>query len=37
MAIFNYVAIDKDGKESKGRLEASGNQDAMEQMRQKGL
>jgi len=37
MAIFNYVAIDKDGKESKGRLEASGNQDAMEQIRQKGL
>lgn len=37
MAIFNYVAIDKDGKETKGRLEVAGNQEAMDQIRQKGL
>ena len=37
MAIFNYVAIDKDGKETKGRLDVAGNQEAMEQIRQKGL
>ncbi|MDD5738134.1 MAG: type II secretion system F family protein, partial [Candidatus Omnitrophica bacterium] len=37
MAIFNYVAIDKDGKETKGKLEVAGNQEAMDQIRQKGL
>lgn len=37
MATFNYVAIDKDGKETKGRLDVAGNQEAMEQLRQKGL
>ena len=24
MAVFNYVAIDKDGKETKGKLEVNG-------------
>ncbi|MFA6355724.1 MAG: type II secretion system F family protein [Candidatus Omnitrophota bacterium] len=37
MATFNYVAIDKDGKETRGRLDVAGNQEAMEQLRQKGL
>ena len=37
MAIFNYVAIDKDGKEIKGRLEVNSNDEAMTQVRQKGL
>lgn len=37
MAIFNYVAIDKDGKELKGRLEVNSNDEAMAQIRQKGL
>ena len=37
MAIFNYVAIDKDGKELKGRLEVDSNDEAMAQIRQKGL
>jgi len=37
MSIFNYVAIDKDGKELKGRLEVDSNDEAMAQIRQKGL
>lgn len=37
MSIFNYVAIDKDGKELKGRLEVNSNDEAMAQIRQKGL
>lgn len=37
MAIFNYVAIDKSGKETRGKLEVAGNQEAMDLIRQKGL
>ncbi|MFA5338957.1 MAG: type II secretion system F family protein [Candidatus Omnitrophota bacterium] len=37
MAIFNYVAIDKDGKEIKGRLEVNSNDEVVTQLRQKGL
>ena len=37
MAIFNYVAIDKDGKETKGRLEVNSNDEVVTQLRQKGL
>ena len=37
MAIFNYVAIDKDGKEAKGRLEVNSNDEVVTQLRQKGL
>lgn len=37
MAIFNYVAIDKDGKELKGRLDVASNDEVMTQLRQKGL
>jgi type IV pilus assembly protein PilC len=37
MSIFNYVAVDKDGKEIKGRLEVSSNQEAIDKVRQKGF
>ncbi len=37
MAIFNYVAIDKDGKETKGKLEVNSNDEVVTQLRQKGL
>lgn len=37
MAIFNYVAIDKDGKELKGKLDVNSNDEAISQIRQKGL
>ena len=36
-SIFNYIAIDKEGKEVKGRLEVSSNQEAIDKIRQKGF
>ena len=36
-SIFNYIAIDKEGKEVKGRLEVSNNQEAIDKIRQKGF
>lgn len=37
MSIFNYIAIDKEGKEVRGRLEVSNNQEAIDNIRQKGF
>lgn len=37
MPIFHYTAIDKDGKETKSKLEAANNQEAADKIRQKGL
>lgn len=37
MPVFNYVAIDKDGKEIKGKLDVTSNDEVTTQLRQKGL
>lgn len=37
MPNFHYTAIDKAGKETKGKLEAANNQEAVDKIRQKGL
>ena len=37
MSVFNYVAIDKEGKEVKGKLEVSNNQEAIDKIRQQGF
>jgi len=37
MSVFNYVAIDKEGKEVKGKLEVGTNQEAIDKIRQQGF
>lgn len=37
MPVFTYIAIDKEGKEVKGKLEAVSNQEVIDKIRQKGL
>ncbi len=37
MSIYTYAAIDKEGKEVKGRLEVNSHQEAIDKIREKGL